>query len=168
MNSVILHNLTLQRVSIPSSFVILYNALNTLVYLRCCSTGSLWKYIIPLEISVPYKHNVSVQCCSALSYSSDEICVVWKNSKLNSLKWRDVFGYYTDRARCQWAFILLHAGKKPVLPRVYFRYLRWDEVIFTTALGHFSYSPRTVLTQSSCWNRYMYKERDSETATSHV
>ena len=41
VNSVILHNLTLQRVSIPSSFVILYNALNTLVYLRCCSTGSL-------------------------------------------------------------------------------------------------------------------------------
>lgn len=86
VNSAILHKLTLQRVSIPSSFVILYNALNTLVYLRCCSTGSLWKYIIPLGISVPYKHNVSIQCCSAVSYSSDEICVVCKNSKIKQFK----------------------------------------------------------------------------------
>ena len=104
VNSVILHNLTLQRVISPSSFVILYNALNTLVYLRCCSTGSLWKYIIPLEISVPYKNNVSIQCRIALRFLIWVMRFVWfsKIAKLNGLKWRDVFGYYSDRARHFW------------------------------------------------------------------
>ena len=40
--------LTLQRVKSPSSLVILNKALNTLVYLRCCSTGSLQEITVTL------------------------------------------------------------------------------------------------------------------------